>query len=110
VPNPRNCKCPLCNGDVPAEIIRLRGPFDCPCCGKALKVNGIHELVIRLIALAAGFLLARGAGFESLLLFCFGLMISPFLVLPVWRLSMAVKRPTLIAASPQVITLSLDRK
>jgi len=99
--------CPLCNGAIPFQIVSLRRPFGCPSCGKALKVRGIHELVIRLIALVIGFLLARGAGFECLLLFCFGLMISPFLVIPIWRMSMAVKRPVLIPASPGVTTLSL---
>jgi len=104
------CKCPVCDWDVPAEIVRLRGSFDCPSCGKALKVHGIHELVMRLIAVALGFLLARRAGFESLLLFGFGLMISPFLVVPVWRLSTVIKRQVLVPASQGVTTLSLGGK
>jgi uncharacterized paraquat-inducible protein A len=100
--------CPLCNGAVPLQIVSLGRPFDCPSCGKALKVHGIHALVIRLVAVAIGFLLARAAGFESFLLFCFGLMISPFLVIPVWRISTGIIRPVLIPASPVVTTLNLD--
>ena len=99
--------CPLCSGGVPLQIVSLRRSFDCPSCGKSLKVPGGHELVIRLMAVALGFLAARGLGFESLLLFCFGLTISPFLVIPVWRIWAAVKPPVLIPASPRVTTLSL---
>ncbi len=72
-----------------------------------MKVPAGHELVIRLIAVALGFLAARGLGFESLLLFCFGLMISPFLVIPVWRIWAAVKPPVVIPASPAIIALRL---
>ena len=104
--NSRAGECPYCKSS--AEIIKLYGAFDCLCCGKALKVQGIHELAIRLIAVAIGFLLARGAGFEGVLMFGFGLVISPFLVIPVWRVSAAVKRPVLIPASPSITTLSLD--
>src|SRR4029077_2953136 len=100
----------FCGGDVPAEIVRLRGSFDCPRCRKALKVHGTYELVIRLIALAVGFLVARGAGFESVLLFCVGLMISPFLVVPIWRMSYALKRPFLVLSRPEVTTLNLTGK
>jgi uncharacterized paraquat-inducible protein A len=103
----RTSRCPLCSAAVPLQVVSLRRSFDCPSCGKSLKVPGGHELVIRLIAVALGFLVARGLGFESLLLFCFGLMISPFLVIPVWRIWAAVKPPVLIPASPGVTTLSL---
>jgi hypothetical protein len=108
--NSRAGECPYCKSSVPAEIIKLHGTFDCLRCGKALKVPGIHELAIRLIAVAIAFLLARGAGFEGVLMFGFGLVISPFLVIPVWRVSAAVKRPVLIPASPSITTLSLDGK
>jgi hypothetical protein len=103
----RTSTCPLCSSDVPLQIVSLRRSFDCPSCGKSLKVPGGHEFVIRLIAAVLGFLVARGLGFESLLLFGFGLMISPFLAIPVWRIWAAVKAPVLIPASPSVTTLSL---
>ena len=106
----RTCECPLCRGDVPAEIIKFRGSFDCPCCGKALKVHGTYELVIMLIAVAVGFLVARGAGFENVLLFCVGLMISPFLIVPIWRMSYVLKRPFLVPSRPEVTTLNLTGK
>jgi hypothetical protein len=103
-------ECPVCGGDVPTEIVRLRGTFDCPICSKPLRVSKIHALVIRLTAVAVGFLLARGAGFEGLLLFCFGLMASPFLIVPLWRLSIIFKRPSLVSSDPAVTTLSLTGK
>jgi len=107
VPISRAGKCPFCDAAVPPNIVRLHGSFDCHCCGKALVVHGIHELVIKLTAVALGFLVAGGAGAKGLFLFCFGLMISPFLVAPVWRISAALKRPILVPATPAVITLNL---
>jgi hypothetical protein len=101
------CECPICAGDVPMEIIMLRTPFDCPCCGKALKVSGGYELAIRLIALAVGFLLALGTGLDGLLTFCVGVMIWPFLILPIWRSSIAFKKPSLVPYEPAVTTLNL---
>jgi len=103
---PRTSTCPLCRGAVPLQIVTLRRSFCCPSCGKSLKVPGSHALAIRLVAVALGFLVARGLGFESLLLFGFGLIISPFLVTPVWRIWAAVKSPVLTPALPDVITLS----
>lgn len=105
----RTSTCPICSGAVPLQIVSLGRSFDCPSCGKSLKVPGPHELVIRMTAVVLGFLTARGLGFESLLLFCFGLIISPFLVRPVWRIWAAVKAPVLIPASPGVTTLCLRR-
>lgn len=102
--------CPLCGGSVPLQIVRLRESFDCPSCGKALKVHGIYEFVVKLTALAIGFLLARMLGFENLWVFCVGLVISPFLVTPVWRASAAVRLPVLIPATQGVTTLGLGSK
>jgi len=106
----RGGECPLCGGEVPAEIITLRGSFKCTICDQSLKVSGTYELVIRLIALATGYLLARGAGFGGFLLFCFSLMIWPFLVIPIWRVSFALKRPFLIPSGPEVTTMKLTRR
>ena len=50
-------KC-YCFCDV--QILKLRGSFDCPGCGKALEVNGTYSVVIDCMVL--GFLLARGCG------------------------------------------------
>ena len=110
MPHSAVCKCPLCDGDVSLLIVTLRASFDCPCCGKALKVHGTQQLVIRLTAMALGFLLARGVGLESISLFCTGLVIWPFLVIPVWRASVTIKRPVLISAIPVVTTLGLGSK
>lgn len=104
---PRTSTCPLCRGAVALQVVSLRRSFDCPSCGKSLKVPGGLELGIRLIAVALGFFVAWALGFQSILLFCFGLMISPFLVIPVWRIWAAVKPPVLIPASPGVTTLGL---
>jgi len=102
--------CPLCGGPVPLQIVRLRESFDCPCCGKALKVHGIYELVVKLTAVAIGFLLARMLGFDNLWVFCVGLVISPFLITLVWRASSTVRVPVLIPATPGVTTLGLSGK
>ena len=64
-------------------------------------------MIIRSIAFALGFLVARELGFESVLLFCFGCIIAPFFVIPVWRVWAAVKPPVLIHAGPHIITLNL---
>ena len=104
----RNGECPYCGSVVPAHVVRLHTPFECPCCGKALKVHGIYELLIRLIAVVIGLFVAREIGLESILLFCIGLMISLFLVIPIWRISAALKRPPLIPSSPAVTTLHLN--
>ena len=106
----RDGECPYCGGVVPPGFVMLRGSFECTCCGKDLKVHGIYELVIRLIAVVIGLLIARAAGCEGILLFCVGLIISPFLVIPVWRVSAALKRPTLVPSSPVVTTLDLKSR
>ena len=100
--------CPHCGGPVPLQIVRLRESFDCPSCGKALKVHGIYELVVKLTAAAIGFLLAYMLGFESLWVFSVGLVIGLFLITPVWRASAAVILPVLIPATPGVTTLGLS--
>jgi uncharacterized paraquat-inducible protein A len=107
VPHPGTDECPLCGRRVPAEIVRLRGPFYCPSCGKALKISKTYEVAVRLIALAIGLLLALAARLESFWLFCVGLMIWPFLVVPVWRTAAALKRPPLVPSGPEVTKLDL---
>ncbi len=106
----RDGECPYCGGVVPAQVVRLRASFECPSCGKALKVHGIYELLVRLIAVVIGLFIAREIGLESILLFCIGLIISPFLVIPVWRVSAALKRPPLVPSSPAVTTLDLKSR
>jgi hypothetical protein len=54
--------CPICSGAVPLQVVTLRQPFDCPSCGNSLKFHGGHALVIRLVAVAFGFLVAHGLG------------------------------------------------
>jgi len=99
-------KCPLCMGAVPLEIVRLRSSFPCPSCGNALKVNRVHALAVKFSALVAGCLIARGLGFDSVMLFWFGVMIWPFLIVALWRVSASI-RVTLVPAYSDVITLSL---
>ena len=103
----RTIRCPLCRGAVPPQIVTLRGSFNCPSCGKSLKIPGGHELIIRLIGVAFGFLVAYRLGLESLWLFFFGLMISPFLIIAVWKIWTAVRPPVLIPAAPNFIALNL---
>ncbi len=102
-------ECPFCRGNVPPEIIRLRATFSCPHCGNILKVSGVYEIVIRLTAIAIGFVIAGMVGFDGLILFCSGLIIAPLLVIPVWRVSIFFKRPFLIPSSEGVNTLNLHR-
>jgi hypothetical protein len=64
----RSGECPYCFGVVPAQVVRLRGSFECPCCGKALKVHGLYVLLMKLMALLIGLLIAREAGCESVLI------------------------------------------
>ena len=103
-------ECPRCKSSVPTGIIRLRGSFECPCCGNRLKVHRVYELAVRLIAVTIGLIVARAMGFESILMVGIGLVISPLLVIPVWKLSTAVLPPVLIPASPSVTTLGLGGK
>ena len=106
----RTSTCPLCNSAVPLQSIPLRATFDCPSCGKGLKVGRPHELAIRLIAVALGLLLARTVGLEGVWLFCMGLMISPFLVILVWGASGFFKVPPLTPALPCITTLGLGAR
>ncbi len=106
----RDGECPYCGGVVPPGFVMLRGSFECPCCGKDLKVHGIYALAVRLIAVVIGLLIAREVGLESIFLFCIGLIISPFLVIPVWRVSATLKRPPLVPSSPVVTTLDLKSR
>lgn len=107
--HPRTSICPLCGGAVSLQIISLRRSFDCPSCRQALRVPKSHELTIRILALVLGFVVARGIGFESLLVFCVGLMVSPVLVIPVWRMWVTLIQPVLISAPSAVTTLSLHQ-
>jgi hypothetical protein len=105
--NPQSGECPFCRGDVPPEAIKLRATFHCPHCENLLKTSGTYEVVIRLTAIAIGFAIARIVGLDGLLLFCFGLIIAPFLVIPVWRGVTLFIRPILVASSEGVNTLNL---
>jgi hypothetical protein len=99
--------CPFCAGIVPSDIVVLRATFQCPSCGKALKVNASYEWLVRLLAVASGFTIAYAAGFRGPLLFCLGFVPSPFLLGPVFRAIATLKRPSLVPAAPNVTTLDL---
>jgi len=99
--------CPLCGGFVPLEAISFRDDFDCPTCGKPLRIRRSYEVAVGVACAVLGFLLAAGVGFRGLLLFCFGFMPGPFLIRPVWFAVGSAYPPTLVRSSPRVITLDL---
>jgi predicted RNA-binding Zn-ribbon protein involved in translation (DUF1610 family) len=102
--------CPLCGGFVPLEAISFRGDFDCPTCGKALRIRRNYEVAVRVACGVLGFLLAAGVGFRGLLLFCFGFMPGPFLIGPVWFAARSAYPPALVRSSPRLITLDLHHR
>jgi hypothetical protein len=72
-------------------------------------VHGAYELMVRLSAVLIGLLFARGMGLESVLLYCVGLIISPFLVIPIWRMAAAMMRPRLVPSFAALTTLDLGK-
>ena len=105
-----SCKCPLCGGPVPAEIIKLHAPFDCPHCGRALQLHRLHEIAVKLLGLSCAFFLVHAVGADGFWTFCFGVMLWPFLVAPVWRASALIKRPVLSPAWSEFARLNLSGK
>ena len=106
----RTGECPWCKNTVPTGTIKLGGSFECPRCGKTLKVHKINGLATRLVSLVIGLIVARAMGFEGALMVGIGVVISPFLVLPVWKLSTAILPPVLVPAAPPFTTLGLGGK
>jgi hypothetical protein len=102
--------CPFCRQPVPATIIALRGSFKCPGCEESLCVPGRYELIVRAIAVGAGLIVSWRLGFDSVLLFVVGLMISPFFIAPIWRAIYAVKRPFLVPAVESFTRLDLFKR
>ena len=64
--------CPICGGFITLEAISFGSAFDCPDCGKQLRVTKAYEVVVRVIAIGLGFSLAFASGFRDVLLFCLG--------------------------------------
>ena len=90
--------------------IRLRGSFDCTYCGRPLQISKAHEWAIRIAALAVALVATRELGLKSIAIIGIGVLIWPFLIIPVWKLSTAVVRPFVIPASPTLTTLDLNDK
>lgn len=105
----RTSRCPLCGGGVPVEIL-IRGSLRCPSCGEPLRIPEGLSLVIRLTALGVGFLVAGALGLKSVDLFLVGLMISPFLLPPIWIAALSVRPPELFPVSAALTTLGLSRE
>jgi hypothetical protein len=104
-------RCPLC-GELlpPGTLIRLRGRFDCPCCGQALQIPFVYEVCVKATALALAFIVAHSLGTDSIFLFFFGVVIWPLLLSPVFRIAVTLVPPVLVPWSPVFTTLNLSAK
>ena len=107
-PHSWSCKCPLCGGPVPGRIIMLHAPFDCPRCGRALQLHRLHEIAVRALAFLFGFFLASTVSSHAFWTFLLAVVLSPFLVAPVWRASASIKSPVLSPAWSELTKLKLD--
>ena len=63
---------------------------------------------MRLLAGILGLALALGMGFQSVVLFCIGLMLAPFLLKPVWSATRLLRPPILVIESEGITRLGLN--
>jgi hypothetical protein len=104
--------CPLCGGEVPLSIIRLRGAFSCPNCAGCLRHRFSHEIAVKAIAFGIAFGAAYGLGLGGISIFIAGCLLGPLFIVPLWRISAILVPPALVAATRATETLGLgnDRR
>lgn len=67
-----------------------------------------YEWAVRLAALAAALVICYVSGFHSLFLFCGGLILTSFLIIPLWRASAALITPPLVRSTEGLTRLDLS--
>lgn len=106
--NMRESTCPVCGCGIAPATISFGTEFGCPCCNRMLRISREYEISVRLLAAVVGFALAYGCGFQSVVLFCIGLIFAPLLVSPVWTAARTFSPPTLTLSSAGITTLDLN--